>query len=158
MVSTSKAIPVLHARTTSRPCWRPTSPFSGGNSLKTASGSARKLCLGSSRGVNSADVLNCRFSRLNDRAVLNGAVESSELAALVPGIMSSLPSCDWSFGSSERYPHDVIVRISHGSDPLRSALVTVADGLELFFLKFQGFEDTDFAYDDDRREVLSVVT
>jgi hypothetical protein len=48
----------------------------------------------------------------------------------------------------------VIVRISLGSDPLRSAIVTVA-GLELFFLEFQGFEDTDFAYDDDdRREVL----
>lgn len=84
-----------------------------------------------------------------------GAVESSELAALVPGIMSSLPSCDWSFGSSERNPHDVIVRISLGSDPLRSAMVTVAAGLELFFLEFQGFEGTDFAYDDDdRREVL----
>lgn len=34
-------------------------------------------------------------------------------------------------------------------------MVTVAAGLELFFLEFQGFEDTDFAYDDDdRREVL----
>jgi hypothetical protein len=84
-----------------------------------------------------------------------GAVKSSELAALVLGIMSSLPSCDWSFGSSERSPHDVIVRISLGSDPLRSAMVTVAAGLELFFLEFQGFEDTDFAYDDDDRgEVL----
>lgn len=84
-----------------------------------------------------------------------GAVESSELAALVPGIMSPLPSCDWSFGASERSPHDVIVRISLGSDPLRSAMVTVAVGLELFFLEFQGFEDTDFAYDDDdHRKVL----
>ena len=34
-------------------------------------------------------------------------------------------------------------------------MVTVAAGLELFFLEFQGFEDTDFAYDDDdRSEVL----
>lgn len=34
-------------------------------------------------------------------------------------------------------------------------MVTVAAGLELFFLEFQEFEDTDFAYDDDdRREVL----
>ena len=84
-----------------------------------------------------------------------GAVDSSELAALVPGIMASLPSCDWSFGSSERHPHDVIIHISLGSDPLRSATVRVAAGLELFFLEFQGFEDTDFAYDDDDRgEVL----
>jgi hypothetical protein len=96
-----------------------------------------------------------RWARLNNRAVFNWAVESSELAALVPGIMSSLPFCEWSFGASERYPHDVIVRISLGSDPLRSAMVTVPAGLELFFLEFQGFEDTDFAYDDDdRREVL----
>jgi hypothetical protein len=86
---------------------------------------------------------------------LIGAVESSELADLVPGIMSVLPSCDWSFGSSERHPHDVIVRISLGSDPLRSAIVTVDAGLELFVLEFQGFKDIDFAYDDDdRREVL----
>jgi hypothetical protein len=69
--------------------------------------------------------------------------------------MASLPPCDWSFGSSERHPHYVIVRISLGRDPLRSATVTVADGLELFFLEFQGFEHTDFAYDDDeRRQVL----
>ena len=82
-------------------------------------------------------------------------VDSSELAALVPGIMSSLPPCHWSFGSSERHPHDLIVRISLGSDPLRSATVTVTAGLELFFLNFRGFGDTDFAYrDDDRREVL----
>lgn len=68
------------------------------------------------------------------------AVDSSEFAALVPGIMSALPPCDWSFGSSERHPHDLIVRISLGSDPLRSA---------------RGFGDTDFAYrDDDRWEVL----
>jgi hypothetical protein len=49
----------------------------------------------------------------------------------------------------------VIIHISLGSDPLRSATVRVAAGLELFFLEFQGFEDTDFAYDDDDRgEVL----
>jgi hypothetical protein len=49
----------------------------------------------------------------------------------------------------------VIFQVSLGSDPLRPATVRVAARPGLFFLEFQGFEATDFAYDDeDRAEVL----
>lgn len=35
-------------------------------------------------------------------------------------------------------------------------MVQAAAGLELFLFVFQGYEDTDFAYDDDRREACDL--
>ena len=87
--------------------------------------------------------------------VLDSDVDTPELAALVPGLLTRHPGHDWTLVSGDAAGEDLLVRMHPAASPDRVATVRVNAGAEVFCFTFAGHVSTDFAYDDaDRVEAL----
>lgn len=81
------------------------------------------------------------------------AVDTPELAALVPGLMTGYPDCRWTVVSGRTPGEDLIVELRHAGG---TATVTVNAGAEVYFTLVAGHESPAFAYADaDRPSTLA---
>jgi hypothetical protein len=83
------------------------------------------------------------------------AVDTLDLAGLVPGLMARHRECVWTLLSGRVPDEDLVVELHPIAWPQRVAVVRVDAGAEVFSFSFAGHESTDFAYlDSDRPETL----
>ena len=81
------------------------------------------------------------------------AVDTPELAALVPALMAAHQDCRWTVVSGHTAGEDLIVELHRAA---RTATVTVHAGAEVYFTLFAAHESPAFAYRNaDRPEVLA---
>jgi hypothetical protein len=78
-------------------------------------------------------------------------VDASDLAALVPGLVSRHPSCAWTLVSGVARDEDLIVQLHPVAWPERVVSVEVNSVGEVFIFSFEDFESRDFAYVDADR-------
>jgi len=82
-------------------------------------------------------------------------MDTPDLAALVPDLMTRYPACEWVIVSGRIRTEDLMIELHPAGWPDRVATVHVNAGAEIFTFAFAGHQGHDFAYrDEDRTETL----
>lgn len=87
-----------------------------------------------------------------DGLCLTSAVQTPELADLVPDLMAAHPLVGWEASAPEQ-DEDLVVDLRLIADPTRAAQVLVNAGGEVFTFRFAGHDSADFAYGGDLDQV-----
>lgn len=78
-------------------------------------------------------------------------MDTPDLAALVPGLMSSHPAFEWTLVAGTVPGDDLQISVFPTSAPDRTATIVVLAGAQVFTAAFAGHVSTDHAYDDGAR-------
>ena len=82
-------------------------------------------------------------------------MDTPELAALVPDLMTRHPGCEWTILSGRLPGEDLVIELHPRAWPDRVATVRVITAAEVFSFAFAGHVGHDFAYADiDRPDAL----
>ncbi len=83
-------------------------------------------------------------------------VETPDLAALVPGLMSPYPHFAWRVANEHAQDEVLLVELHPRAQPERVATIQVNPHAEVYFLAFRGHNaGPEFAYEDeDKRQVF----